>query len=237
MKLRKFRIVGGEDNNDDFAIDRELRMFWYYFFKIILMRFLPMQVVLSVIAHYFVLDRGSHYLEVFYYLIVTSLSIGYGDIFPSTPRHRIFASILILLSVGSMGDLVGNVATLVIRHRKLRKLQRLESLEQFLKDIKKMDILGDGKIHMCEYFEYMLLCLGLVDQELMDELRRSFKKFDKTSTGYVSKEDLKILNKTRLSSAKKKLELSRYKKHLKDVSSQSLDLELEEIDSGEISSQ
>ena len=232
-RLRKYHMIGEvhetsdkdrvcDTRKEDDAVEKEIQMFWYHFFKIIFVRFLPVQVVLSVIAFFFVLNGRGDRTEVFYFLIVTSLSIGYGDITPSGATERVILSIVILISVGCMGDFVANVSYLVVRNRKLRKLQRLQSLEQFVKCMKKMDISGDDKVEMSEYFEYMLVCLGLVEKDLMDELRRSFTKMDQTKTGYISKNDLKIMHKKWLSSVRQKLELSRYKKHLKEISSSNL---------------
>lgn len=56
-----------------------------------------------------------------------------------------------------------------------------------------MDNDGDGKITQEEYIFFMLIEMGRVDRNELEELRRQFVKLDVTRSGYLDKEDLKLM--------------------------------------------
>ena len=60
-----------------------------------------------------------------------------------------------------------------------------------------MDLNSDGKVSENEYVLYMLMEMGVVDSEDVQELRDQFTKFDVTHSGYIESEDLRIMEELR----------------------------------------
>eukprot|EP00957_Ditylum_brightwellii_P172216 13110410-Ditylum_brightwellii.AAC.1 len=67
-----------------------------------------------------------------------------------------------------------------------------------------------------DYVEFMLFSMNLVSEDVLVEMHDQFDQLDVTNSGTLAKEDLKILAMKKMRSARKKLELSEYKKLLKE---------------------
>ena len=59
--------------------------------------------------------------------------------------------------------------------------------------LKAMDADGDGQITREEYVAFMLLEMGRVDRAELEELQGQFKRLDVTESGYLDREDLKLM--------------------------------------------
>jgi len=156
----------------------------------------------------------STWIDVIYFFTVTSLTIGYGDITPTTPTSKLFSVVYIFIAVATVGNLVGGVASWVIQKKRARFLQLLRSRELTLKDLATMDNDGDGKVSMLDYIEFMLVAMDKVDRELLDALRCQFQKLDELGTGELSKDVLKEQFVKKLKTARWKLALAEYKKKI-----------------------
>ena len=56
-----------------------------------------------------------------------------------------------------------------------------------------MDADDNGQVSREEYVEFMLLEMGLVEKQQLEKLHAQFKRLDVTETGYLDREDLKLL--------------------------------------------
>lgn len=57
----------------------------------------------------------------------------------------------------------------------------------------RMDANRNGQVSKREYVEFMLLEMGLVSLEQIEELHEQFERLDVTNTGYLDMEDLKLM--------------------------------------------
>jgi potassium channel subfamily K len=124
-------------------------------------------------------------------------TIGFGERAPKTPAARLFAVFFIPLSVAAAGELLSGVA-LAISRRRQREVyeQQLES-DLTIAHLRAMDSDGDGKITREEYVDFMLIEMGRVSKDELDELSMQFDRLDVTRSGYLDEDDLKLMAKLR----------------------------------------
>ena len=73
--------------------------------------------------------------------IVTTTTVGYGDISPASLGGRILAAILMLVGIGFLGMVTGSIATffvegvIVKKHKKTMLDERIEYIQEKLSDI------------------------------------------------------------------------------------------------------
>lgn len=118
---------------------------------------------------------------------------GYGDVAPLSPEGRAWAIVFIPLAVACAGEVLGNVASAVIDARQRETYRFLESQDVTLEHLMQMDENRNGQVSKREYVEFMMLEMGLVSQNQLDELHNQFERLDVTNTGYLDVEDLKLM--------------------------------------------
>lgn len=87
-------------------------------------------VFTGTIAIYFI-ERGKtidSFLDALWWSFVTTTTVGYGDISPSTGLGRMVAVILMLVGIGFIGMLTGTIATYFITPKKAPLLQNQSKL-------------------------------------------------------------------------------------------------------------
>ena len=60
-----------------------------------------------------------------------------------------------------------------------------------------MDTDDDGKITREEYVQFMLIQMGKVGENELEELHQQFKRLDVTQSGYLDNDDLELMAKLR----------------------------------------
>lgn len=152
--------------------------------------------------------------EVFYFLLITSTTCGFGDIAPVSQESRLATALFIPFAVGAMGHWMAIVARFIIETRQIAFRRNLETRGLTMADLEAMDDNGDGNVTLVEYLEFMLIAMNKVDRALIDDLRQNFAFLDVDGTGVLSKEDLIEAARRKLKHTSRKLELAQYKKDL-----------------------
>lgn len=130
----------------------------------------------------------------------TSLSattIGFGDLTPQTPAARLFAVLYIPLTIAAAGEFLSGITMALLRRRQRQVYERQLEKDLTIEHLKVMDANNDGKISREEYVQFMLIEMGRVSQNELDELFHQFDRLDVTASGYLDNEDLKLMAKLR----------------------------------------
>jgi potassium channel subfamily K len=127
-----------------------------------------------------------------YYAFITAGTLGYGDFSPLTRRGRIWGIVFIPLAVAAAGEVLGNVASVLLERRQEQVYETLMKRELDIKQLLEMDTDNDGLVSREEYVEFMLKEMELVPQEQFDELHAQFERLDADGGGFLDKNDLKL---------------------------------------------
>lgn len=120
-------------------------------------------------------------------------TIGFGDLGPQTRAAKAFAIVYIPLSVAAAGDVLSAVAVTMAKRRQREVYEKQLKKDLTIEHLKAMDTDGDGQITREEYVEFMLLEMGLVSRDELNELYEQFDRLDITRSGYLDKEDLRLM--------------------------------------------
>jgi len=192
-RLNRFSLLSYEkcSNVKNNCSQQEIPSLLYQLYQFFLLR-LPILIALylgACIIGYFWEEWNP--IEILYYFIVTSTTIGYGDLTPGAEYERVYAIFFILVSVGAMGYIIGEVGNLILERRRQLYYIYLKGRPLRLENILEMDADGDEEVSLLEYIEFMLKAMEKVDDELLQDIKEQFNKLDKTGDGCISRADLK----------------------------------------------
>ena len=139
-----------------------------------------------IIGHY----EGWKFYESIYYAVVTATTVGYGDLSPQLTGTRIAAIFYLPLCVTVMASLFGKVTSIYMdkkaRDAECEFLNRQLTREQILK----MDVNENGTVDSEEFLVFMLLAMGKVKPELVEEIYEAFNNLDKDNSGALELSDI-----------------------------------------------
>jgi hypothetical protein len=137
---------------------------------------------------------GFTWLDAFYWSFITSTSVGFGDLETSDATRNFNIGYMII----AVGVVANGFGTLVEVIGIVGKIQRIE---EFCKAgvsndmIDKMDEDGDSKVDRYEFCTYMLVNLGKIDQDDVDQVMSLFKHYDLDGSGTITIDDVVQVNK------------------------------------------
>lgn len=137
--------------------------------------------------------EGWSMLTSIYYGIITTTTVGLGDFSPSKPLARLVAVFFIPISVAVLGELLGRVAGFFVDRDAERAELEFMNRDITEEDLALMDEDDNGDVDLAEFMSFMLVSIGKVDRETMDELRAAFESMDVAGDGVLNKKDLKVL--------------------------------------------
>merc|ERR1711935_8819 len=158
-------------------------------------RALGLIVIVNIVgaawAHF---HDGFTWLDAFYWSFITSTSVGFGDLETSDATRNFNIGYMII----AVGVVANGFGTLVEVIGIVGKIQRIE---EFCKAgvsndmIDKMDEDGDSKVDRYEFCTYMLVNLGKIDQDDVDQVMSLFKHYDLDGSGTITIDDVVQINK------------------------------------------
>lgn len=158
--------------------------------------------------------RDMPIVSVPYFVAVTAVTCGYGDVVPKSQWGRLATSMFIPLIVATTAQWMKFIAKHIIDQRSKKFRRAMASRELSLEDFEMMDDDRDGNVTRAEFLEFMLLAMGKVDNRLITELREHFARIDTGQRGCLSKNGIIDNARKKLRKPKRKLELNRYKAQL-----------------------
>ena len=136
------------------------------------------------------LREGWGITSILYFCIMAASTTGYGDYTPQTQTDKVFCIFFYPLAVCVFGEVLARIAGVYMQRRRVAAEKEFLHQALTLCDLRKMDADQDGSVSKEEFICYMLVALQKVDQEVIDDLREIFDKFDTTGSGTLEKSDL-----------------------------------------------
>ncbi|GMI08946.1 hypothetical protein TrVE_jg11415 [Triparma verrucosa] len=163
----------------------------------------PIVAMFTIGSVVFGLLEGWTVIQSFYWCVITSLSIGYGDFAPAKQSSRLLAVLFIPLSVAIVSGCIGGIVNVFIEEEIKRTNARLLSRELTVEDLDEINKDGGEGVDRLEFVEFMLKAMQKVDQSLLNQLHAQFDKIDEDGSGHLQKEDLELAAKKKLAMRRK----------------------------------
>lgn len=141
--------------------------------------------------------EGWKWYDGLYFGVVTASTIGLGDIAPQTNAGKLATVIFIPLSVAAAGEILASVGLAIVERRQRQVFRTQLNKGLTMETLQNMDANRDGKVVREEYVSYMLMEMGLVTKEELEELWKQFERLDATKSGHLDHDDLLLMAKLR----------------------------------------
>lgn len=143
-------------------------------------------VVFGAATFHFI--EGHTYLDSVYWAVVTTTTVGYGDIYPVTDAGRLFTCAYGLCSIG----LVTYSLSLIAKNTLYQTLEDAAALETFELTAQTLIDIGGKKGYASEYdfLVAMLLAGGKIDAKDIDEIKQKFMLLDVNGDKQLDYRDL-----------------------------------------------
>ena len=101
------------------------------------------------------------------------------------------------MSVAAAGEILASVGLAIVEHRQKELFRSQLNKGLTMETLQSMDANEDGKVVREEYVSYMLMEMGLMTKEELDELWDQFERLDAAKSGYLEHDDLMLMAKLR----------------------------------------
>jgi potassium channel subfamily K len=119
-----------------------------------------------------------------YWVVITMLSVGYGDLSPKSQAGRLFALIFIPVGVVALMNMISSLYEINTKYSK-RRLTSLKALLQMDRD-------GNGEVNLAEFQLFMLKHMGKFNDADLRMTREQFVQLDKTGDGLLNADDIDV---------------------------------------------
>jgi potassium channel subfamily K len=128
------------------------------------------------------------FLDGCYWSIVTSTTVGYGDVTPKTREGKIFASVYCFITVGVMAWAIGQVASSSVES----EVEKHSKLKEFKLTPEWLASQGGekGYVDSSDFLKAMLLAMGKCEQSDFDTINSRFKELDVNGDQTLDAKDL-----------------------------------------------
>jgi len=140
----------------------------------------------AVFVHF---SEGWGWGDSFYWAVLTSTSIGFGDFYPTHTRDRIFAIFYLLIGVGLFATCLGQIAAALMEHESNLAVAAFIARGVSPQLIHEMDADGSGTVEKLEFARHMLVSTGKVEARDFDQVLALFDSLDADGSGTIGPED------------------------------------------------
>lgn len=125
-----------------------------------------------------------------YFCVVTSTTVGFGDVTPQLWYVRLACVVLLPFSVAVLGECLGRIASVYLSRHNATVQQNFLTKSMTLCDLEQMDGNADGVVDKNEFLSFMLVALQKVDAQDIEDIMATFEKLDRSKTGTVTRRDI-----------------------------------------------
>lgn len=150
-------------------------------------------VVNCIGAFWAVRVDGVSVFDGFYWALITSTSVGLGDI-ETSEATRTFNTVYMLVAVGSVAYGLGKLVDVLCNISKVRRIERFCARGVTSDLIAEIDVGGDGSVSRLEFASYMLVATGKLNQGDLNEVMALFDQYDLDGSGYIDQDDVALVN-------------------------------------------
>ena len=144
-------------------------------------------------AYWVVQVDGVSVFDGFYWALITSTSVGLGDI-ETKDATRTFNTVYMLAAVGSVAYGLGKLVEVLCNIGKVRRIERFCARGVTTDLIAEIDVGGDGAVSRLEFASYMLVATGKLNQGDLNEVMALFDQYDLDGSGSIDQEDVALVN-------------------------------------------
>ena len=101
------------------------------------------------------------------------------------------------MSVAAAGEVLASIGMTMVERRQKQIFQKQLNNGLTMDHLRAMDTNADGKVVREEYVLFMLMEMGLVKKQEIDELWDQFARLDVTASGWLDREDLLLMARLR----------------------------------------
>ena len=122
---------------------------------------------------------------------MSASSIGYGDLSPKSPSGRLFFVFWMIGGYVVVASSIREISQLYLRLKERQAEMRLLN-RKVGKEVLGLDEDGDGEVDKYEYLSHMVVMLGKLHKQEVDEIMARFKELDVTGDGKLSRRDFEV---------------------------------------------
>lgn len=112
------------------------------------------------------------FIDALYFSVVTSTTVGYGDLYPETGSAKLFSIFYMLIGTVIVGSILGELMDLYVVGVVEKGI--LDTIIQSTTWVHKSDLDDDGQVSEAEYVLFKLQQMQKVDPDLLNQLSNRF---------------------------------------------------------------
>lgn len=137
----------------------------------------------------FMLLEGYGLVDAVYVTVISSTTVGYGDMHPTNSSTKLIMTVWLILSTISVAKVISDFTDVRMQAKERAITKRVLSARIEKSDMKLLDRDDDGTVLWGEYLSNMLISLGKVTEEEVDAFRTKFNEHDYNNDGRISISD------------------------------------------------
>jgi len=166
-------------------IPRKDRHFWQ-----IVTSLTTISILIGVGATFVYWFEGWEPVDAIYWAVVTSSSVGYGDLTIESQETRWFNTVYMLFAVGGFAVSLSKFGTIIMEVEAERAINEFVTRGVSEAMIEEMDEDKSGSVDKAEFLRYMLITMGKVDPEDLDKILGMFEQLDADGSGSIDRDDI-----------------------------------------------
>ena len=151
---------------------------------------LPSVLLVAFAAYILGLREHWSLTSTMYFCVMSATTTGFGDYTPKTQIDKVYCIFFLPVAVCVFGEVLGRIASIYIRQKQRKAERKFLHRSLTLCDLRRMDTNSDGMVDMEEFLTFMLVTIGKVDKETIDELRSIYHSLDTNGNGTLEQDDL-----------------------------------------------